>query len=402
MRRNGTRAAAAIAGLSIPLDAGIVAALALSYAARRDRRLWVRTPLDAPLAALVLLSLVASPFARSPLASLAAAAGLAVAAYFAYQVPYRLLNQDPEMTGVLYRWACAALPLAAALGLASYLWVSHPELGEFRRFSMGQAPVGIYAYGLEIGLLLALGAVERLRWVAAIAIGAGVFGLICTLSRWAILGVAAGLVTWSLLTARHRPRAVACALTTVVLAAVVTLSLPLTRSIVRQYLPEHSGRGLWAQAIVTGLTPGTGFPERLVVWKNTLRVIRDHAYVGVGLSAFPATYREYLEPSDRSVEVPEIPVHLSPAHAHNEVLSVAAGAGLPAAVAYVSLLAASLMTAFRNVSPRTAPALAALVAAVAHGLFDAISTVSIGPLAVFFVVLAAAVQPAAAPAAPTE
>lgn len=387
------RIAAAIAGFSIPLSGGIVAALALGCAARKDRRFWVRTPLDIPLAALVLWSLLASVFAGSPLTALSAVAGLAFATYLAYQVPYRLLQQDPGMMDVLYRWACAALPIAAALGMASYLWIPQPELGAFRRFSLGQSPIGAYAYGLEIGMLLALGAVARFRWVAALAIGTGVFALICTLSRWALLGFGAGLTVWSLLTARHRPGAVACALAATVLAAAVTFSLPMTKSMVRQYLPEQSGGALWIRAVTVGLTPRTGFPERLVIWETTLRVIRDHACFGVGSPAFPATYQEYLKPSDRLIRVLEIPAHLRAAHAHNEVLSVAAGAGLPAAVAYVSLLAASLMTAFRNVSLRTAPALAALVAAIIHGLFDAISTVNLGSLVVFFVVLAVAVQP---------
>lgn len=369
-----------------------MAALVLGYVALRERRPWVRTPLDVPLAALVLWSLLASAFARHPLISLLAVAGGGCVAYLAYQVPYRWFRQDPELMDVVYRWACAALPVATAIGLASYLWVPHPELGYFRRFSLGQAPVGVYAYGLEISLLLALGAVARFPWAVGLALGVGTFALICTMSRWALLGLAAGLAIWSLTMFRRHPRAVACAFCSVAIAAVVTTSLPLTREIVQQYVPP--GEALWTRAAVVGFTPQTGFPGLLAIWEATLRLIREHAWFGTGYGAFPMVYREYLAPSAYSMKVPEIPAHLFAAHPHNDVLSVAASSGLPAAGAYVVLLLVALGTALRHRNQRAAPAVAALVAVLIHGLFDAISTVSIGPLVVFFVILAAAVQPA--------
>ena len=94
-----------------------------------------------------------------------------------------------------------------------------------------------------------------------------------------------------------------------------------------------------------------------------------------------------------AIEVPEIPAHLFAAHPHNDVLSVAAASGLPAAGAYVALLLVVLGTALRHRNQRAVPAVAALVAVMIHGIFDAVLTVSVGPLVVFFVVLAAAVQP---------
>jgi hypothetical protein len=53
--------------------------------------------------------------------ALLAVLGGALAIYLAYQIPYRWFRSQPDLMDVMYRWSAAALPVAAAIGLASYL-----------------------------------------------------------------------------------------------------------------------------------------------------------------------------------------------------------------------------------------------------------------------------------------
>lgn len=387
------RYAIAIAGLGVSLNGGVVGALALACAVLREPLGWMRTPLDLPLAAwlgwLAVSAITSDPRRQAIMVVL----GAALVVYLAYQVPYRWFRSQPHLIDILSTWAVAAVPMAAALGLASYLLIPNPSLGLFRRFSLGQAPPGIYAFGLHTAALLGLGVMARRPWLALVSLAAGVFGLIGSLSRWGLLGLAAGMSAWALMESRQCRRAVAAALATAVLAAALTISLPMMQNIVRQYVPGAPDRGLWTRAVVVGLTPRTGFPERLAIWEAALRMIGDHPWLGVGPASFPDAYRRYMDPAAGVIKVPETPAHLYPSHAHNDVLAVAVSAGIPGAAAYVVMMILALVTALRRASPRTSPAAAALVAIVVHGAFDAITVTFAGPMAVFWLVLAAAVHP---------
>jgi|GEM_PF-2651281 len=384
--------ALAIAGVAIPLNGGLVAVLPLAYAALRDRLAWARTPVDFPLAAFMLWFILAAAISEARQAALISVTSAVFGVYCAFQLPHRWMRSRSDLMGVLYRWACVSLPVAAALGLYSYLFIPNVHLESFRRFTLGGELPGLYAFGLEVALLLALGAPLRRRWLV-LSVAAGTFALIETFSRWALLGFGTGMLVWSILMLRRSPRAVAVALATVALALAITISLPMTRAILVQYLRGPGGGTRWVQALVTGFTPRTGFPERLFIWRSTLGVIRDHAWVGVGRSGFYEAYHKHLDPGARTVMVLETPVVLGGVyHAHNDILTVAADSGIPAAVAYVALVLVALIRIFSRLDPRAAPAAAAFVAILVHGLFDAIPTSFAGPSIVFWLVLAAALQ----------
>ncbi len=67
--------------------------------------------------------------------------------------------------------------------------------------------------------------------------------------------------------------------------------------------------------------------SRLFIWSNSLKVIRDHPAVGVGISNFRQEYTKHLRP--------DIGNERKHAHAHNDVLSIAANNGIPGAVLYI-------------------------------------------------------------------
>jgi O-antigen ligase len=67
--------------------------------------------------------------------------------------------------------------------------------------------------------------------------------------------------------------------------------------------------------------------SRLFIWNNSLKVIRDHPVFGVGISNFRQEYTTHLRP--------DIGDERKHAHAHNDVLSIAANNGIPGTVLYI-------------------------------------------------------------------
>ncbi len=384
------RVTIAIIGLCVPFNGELLAALPLIFAALREWLGWIRTPLDVPLAAFAIWSLIATLVAHPPaLPGFLAAAGLI---YLVYQLPYRWFKADPGLIGVLGQWTCTALPVAVALGVLSYLYVPNPNLGSFRRFTLGQTLPGVFAYALEVAVLLSLAALSRFRRFTYLSVAVGIFGLIGTLSRWALLGLGSGLLVWAGGLVRQSPRTVAAVLATVALAGAITLSLPLTQAIIGQYVPEGATGNRWIDALKVGFGLQTGLPEHFSIWRGTMRMINDHRWFGVGYGTFAAIYPRYFDPADARITALEAPVYLAPTHAHNDILVIAAAAGFPAALAYGAFLLTALARSLIRLSPTTAPAAAVLVASVVHGLFDGITTTFVGPLVVFWVAVAAAIQ----------
>ncbi len=68
---------------------------------------------------------------------------------------------------------------------------------------------------------------------------------------------------------------------------------------------------------------GDNIPIRLRIWEDTLRMVRDHPFTGVGLGNYYLAFRVYQShlPEDRFTD-----------HAHNDYLQLAAELGVPMAV----------------------------------------------------------------------
>jgi O-antigen ligase len=113
--------------------------------------------------------------------------------------------------------------------------------------------------------------------------------------------------------------------------------------------------------------PLTDQLSRPAIWKNTLRMIKDNAVLGVGLGAYPIAYARYDDsPGTYSVE-----------QAHNDYLQIVADAGLVGAVCLVAFIVFIVRAASRALS-QTAPverslALGTIIACFGmgiHSLFD--------------------------------
>lgn len=73
---------------------------------------------------------------------------------------------------------------------------------------------------------------------------------------------------------------------------------------------------------------------RVFIWKHSLKVIQDSPVFGVGQGNFKAVYSSYL----RS-DIPEVRKH---AHAHNDLLNIAAISGIPGALFFAGMWLAAI------------------------------------------------------------
>jgi len=94
--------------------------------------------------------------------------------------------------------------------------------------------------------------------------------------------------------------------------------------------------------------------DRIAMARAGLKMVRDHPLLGVGPDMVKPLYPQYR---DAEAVRPSVP------HLHNNVLQLAAASGLPAAAAYVALVAVVLAAAIRKLKRETRSDRAALLAA---------------------------------------
>jgi O-antigen ligase len=150
-------------------------------------------------------------------------------------------------------------------------------------------------------------------WRAVAVIIAISIGLNLTRTVW--LGCAVG---GAYLLARWRPRSLA-----VIPAALLVAYLAAPR-LVRSRMES-----------VSSPLAGTEASDRLQMWSVATRMIRRHPWVGVGLENVQGAYPVYLGAG-------EVPIRAYHAHVHSNPLQIAAERGIPALVAWLSLMLALL------------------------------------------------------------
>jgi len=117
-------------------------------------------------------------------------------------------------------------------------------------------------------------------------------------------------------------------ITSIVLAVLVILTMQLfSKDISTDHLPARKA------TILTTLINITHAEGRLVYWHASWQMICDHPLFGVGLGNWPAVYHQYVR-HNYSTSIPARP--------HNDYLWIAAEQGIPAALAYILLIALSI------------------------------------------------------------
>jgi O-antigen ligase len=145
---------------------------------------------------------------------------------------------------------------------------------------------------------------------------------------------------------------------------------------------------------------------RFDLWRVAIRMIEDHPLVGIGPETFPDEFPGYSRTvlSATAVRHYERFRVESP---HNAVLAVASGAGIPAAIAYLSVLVGVIYVLWHATRTRRDAAvrlalLAVMAAVLGHVVTDAFMSSEITGSWLFWILVGAGVGIASAVTADSE
>ena len=290
----------------------------------------------------------------------------------------------------------AAVSVVVAYGVAQQanldpIW---DVLNRGRIFStLGQAN-NLAAY-LVIALPLVLGLAFTARTrpprIVFIVLGGAIVATLgLTLSRGGYLGAAATLATFAILTLRRpaltlrRPTVTRRRIGAFGMVAAVVVLLGLTPPVA-----DSAGRILdRARQVADGET-GSG-ALHLDLWAVGVRMTVDHPLLGVGPEMYPAAFSQYRDavlPAERAAIV----ARFRPESPHSVPIAIAAGAGVPALAAYLTVIGLALVAGlrrWRRAAPRDRILVAGLIAAViGHLVTDLFMTAEVSTSWLFWVLL---------------
>lgn len=306
------------------------------------------TPVHAPVAAFVLLSIASCFFSTLPSKSLLQIKGFGTFLLVVFAAA--LLDDAADVKLAVDVWRTTALYLVLR-GFAE--WISGAPSLDFRIAG------GLSVYMTYAGLLLAFvpllgargvsGGSSRARWADAAVALAGALAMTLTLTRGAYLGLAVGVVA-VLLAARPR-----LALLAPFAIALFFFLMPLP---VRDRLASATN------------PRDVTMNDRVAMWKAGRAMVADHPLTGVGPGRVKPLYPSYRVPGF---------VNPIPGHLHNNLVMIAAETGIPSLLAYFAFVGAFFLGALRILrrAPRGDPArgvtlgaIGAMAALFAAGMFE--------------------------------
>lgn len=379
-----------------------------------------------PLAAVVAASVATE---RALPLALAVAAALVAARWLARGAPSVRTPADWPILGL-------ALMSVVSLAVTTRMDLTAPQVGRLFlgiafyyglvNWATTPARLGLVALGLALsGLVLSLGAplgVEWANWKFAF-IPAGLYQHFVRLSADTINpNVMAGylalllpcvvamlIFAWARLAVWRRSLySVTLALMVVVLvltqsrAGIVAAVAGLLVLVVLRWRRAWVAIGglaaagiLVGLAFVNGIASNVsliGMPERMEVWSRGWYMLQDFAFTGIGIGSFPYVTERFYP----LVLQPTLP------HSHNLLLQVAVDLGLPGLVAWLAVLFLVVASAWAAYSRSRASGdwplaglaaglLAAQVALVVHGMFDAVTWGMVRPAVLIWGLWGAAV-----------
>lgn len=387
--------------LLLPTALWLAAFVALRQRTRSRLRVRFVPLVDLSLAAFVGLTVFAFALSSDPHQSLYGEhlqhqGVLTLLVYVGFFYLARLVCSGGRRVGVVFGAVVLGATVVAGYAMLQRFGVDpiwHGYLPSGRVFStIGQANALAAFLVLAIPITVASAVVRRgvARMVLLLAVAAMIASLVFTQSRagYLALGVMAGISAVAWLTDRTlRSSAGALAFGLLVALVLVLTLVPGVRSSVAE---------TWNRAV--SATPGGNDPStdnHLDLWKVAARIAEDHPLVGTGPETYPDQFPGYSRlvlPASHVAFFDQFRVE-SP---HNVFLAVAAGAGMPALLAYLTLVAAVLVNLARAIRT-TDEAMArvilwALVAAtVGHMVTDFFMTAEVAESLVFWVLVGVAV-----------
>jgi O-antigen ligase len=316
------------------------------------RLTWIGV-VDAPLAAFVVLVLVAFAVSTDRRQSLFGEVlqhqgVLTTLLYVAFFYVTRALVRDVVRMRLLVVAAVIGATIVSAYAIVQKLgldpiWDGHVPSGRvFSTIGQANALAAYLVTAIPMTAALALTSARTPRLAALAALGAMLGALVVTSSRGGILGLAlaAGVMAYGVRDRIGRAWGATWAyLAAAIVAAAVLIAVAPVRSAIT---------GLWSGAPrVSALRHDPSVDDHLDLWRVAIEIVERHPFVGTGPETFPDQFpshsRAVLSRADvRHFEQFRIE---SP---HNQLLTLAAGAGIPAAVAYVAVLVGLARTLWRR------------------------------------------------------
>ena len=298
----------------------------------RRRRL-PRTPLDAPVLALLAVTILSAAVSSDPAASLRKV-GSAWQVLAMYLLVLRF--RSPGELAPFLRFAIPTAVLGGLFGIVQHytgwlapggangslhslghdgriLWFPEGGFSHYQTFANVYFMLACLMAGMAVA---ATSRRERLLTAAAAAIAAGAVLFSFTRGVWVALGVALLLFVQAF--ARRALPALAAGLALAILAALIVPSGVRTR-------------------LLSMADAGTNV-ERLLLWETSWSMLRDHPVLGVGVGRYAVAQDEYVRE--------EVPMLMTRTHAHNIWLQAAVERGVLGLAAFAWLVAAAIRQAF--------------------------------------------------------
>ncbi|HEU4386909.1 MAG TPA: O-antigen ligase family protein [Blastocatellia bacterium] len=268
-----------------------------------------------------------------------ALAGLLAGIYATAQ----FFGRDPFLSSASYTFNSSGTRLVRPPGT-----LGHPDaLGNF------------LLYTWPAGLALARLSTGSARRIALAACGFSIIAIVLSGTRGAWLGAAAAVLSFAYLELRNRsgrrlnPRQIGIGLVTaVVLLALVGAIGPVRRAVFNR-----------ARAVITEGITGSG---RTYLWHDALKMLPRYAIVGCGPDAFSRAFPPY-----RSEKLARYSAGIANESSHDMYLDTAISYGLPGAMLYVAIIAASLYRLFKPPARASDPTRGIVIAGVAPAIIGA-------------------------------
>ncbi|BAS27917.1 O-antigen ligase family protein [Limnochorda pilosa] len=267
--------------------------------------------------------------------------------------------RDPEAFLLDLLRATGLLALVVVVARLFELQVSVAGITLLDRFAGPGGRGYVIGQGVNgLAVVLEVGAIGGLAWLATARTGrgrleGGIIGILSlaavfvTLSRGAMVGVAASAVAGALLLSWR-----------VLIPAAALLGVALVSS------------PLFRERLLSTLDLARNV-QRFRIWEGSLKLIRDHPWLGVGPGNFELAYPQYRLPE-------EYEHAMTP---HNLYLNITTGWGIPGALILFGWIAwVMLRNLRRSMAPYKKVVLLILITFWVHVLFDDLITPQVGLL----------------------
>ena len=308
----------------------------------------------------------------------------------------RLLIRDDRR--MLFLFLAVAIGATSVSGYAIVqrmgldpIWKGYLPAGRvFSTIGQPNALAGYLILAVPITAALALSQKRFVRLAALGGLASMIGALLLTYSRGGYLGFVLAMAVF-IYGLRDRIKlgwVAAGAYASVVLTLVLGVALvaPARSAVIRAWHRTLS---------VSAVNSDESIGNHLDLWKVAVRIIEGHPWVGTGPETFPEEFPPYSRtalPASAVRYFGQFRVE-SP---HNEVLAVASGAGIPAAIAYLSILVGITCVLCQRVRKSTDAAgrlaiVAVLAAGAGHLVTDSFMSAEVTGSWLFWTLLGAAV-----------